>query len=278
MLELARVGRRSRICFDRGATAVFHQTGRCSFSSSVRPVTGEHASRVNLLSLGQEEIRSCMVEWGYPGFRGDQVYKWVQGGVYKFDSMSNLPPALRTELAARATVGSLALAKELVSQDGTRKRAYRCHDGQLIETVLMPYAKQRFTACISSQAGCAMGCVFCATGQMGLSRQLTADEIFEQAARISGTLQRTGHRLSNVVFMGMGEPLANYRNVLKATRRIRDEVRPITMDHTGPYWIVLDNTGCELRCREGSVLRTSSMHLCCHSEAAPTVFSHPSSS
>ena len=119
----------------------------------------------------------------------------------------------------------------------TVKRAYRCDDGNLIETVLMPYGGGRNTACVSSQVGCAMGCVFCATGQMGLARQLTSDEIFEQAARLSSELQARGERLSNVVFMGMGEPLANYRNVMSAAKRMNDELnigaRKITISTVG---------------------------------------------
>ena len=94
--------------------------------------------------------------------------------------MKNLPLDLRQKLKNFYTVGSLSIITEQISKDGTRKRAYALHDGQLIESVLMPYDDGRQTACISSQAGCAMGCVFCATGQMGFSRQLTSTEIFEQ--------------------------------------------------------------------------------------------------
>ena len=98
---------------------------------------------------------------------------------------------------------------------------------QLIESVLMPYTDGRQTACISSQAGCGMGCVFCATGQMGFSRQLTSSEIFEQAQRFSAELRADPageKRLSNIVMMGMGEPLANYDNVLAAVRRMNTEL------------------------------------------------------
>ena len=101
----------------------------------------------------------------------------------------------------------------------------------------MPYEDGRQTACISSQAGCAMGCVFCATGQMGFARQLTQDEIFEQVARFAAELKRDNKRLSNVVMMGMGEPLANYRNVLAAIRRMNSELgigaRKITVSTVG---------------------------------------------
>lgn len=129
------------------------------------------------------------------------------------------------------------MAARQVSKDGTKKLAYRLSDGQVIESVLMPYSDGRRTACISSQAGCAMGCVFCATGQMGFKRQLSAAEIFEQAYRFSQELQARGDRLSNVVFMGMGEPLANYKNVMEAVRRINTELgigaRHITISTVG---------------------------------------------
>lgn len=104
--------------------------------------------------------------------------------------MSNIPKTLRAQLSEFAKPSILEIALEQQSKDGTIKRAYRCHDGQLIESVLMPYEDGRYTACISSQAGCAQGCVFCATGQMGFARQLTSDEIFEQVARFAAELQQ----------------------------------------------------------------------------------------
>lgn len=126
--------------------------------------------------------------------------------------MVNLPKKLRDDLqrfSYQTTTkndstdgGALQVAAEAVSTDGTIKRAYRLWDGQLIESVLMPYQDGRNTACISSQAGCAMGCVFCATGQMGFARQLTPEEILEQVSRYSTLLARKGERLSNIVFMG----------------------------------------------------------------------------
>jgi 23S rRNA (adenine2503-C2)-methyltransferase len=181
--------------------------------------------------------------------------------------MKNLPKTLRTDLEQFAAVGSLHLDTELISKDGTIKRAYQLADGQLIESVLMPYSDGRYTACISSQAGCAQGCVFCATGQMGFSRQLTSEEIFEQVARFASELAHQDKeyqkekkmnnkekaqqsqqsnsqphlgrttRLSNIVFMGMGEPLANYQNVKKAVQRIQAELgighRKITISTVG---------------------------------------------
>jgi 23S rRNA (adenine2503-C2)-methyltransferase len=151
--------------------------------------------------------------------------------------MTSLPQKLRERLQAETTLGTLALATEQRSQDGTVKRLYQLEDGQFIEAVLMPYDDHRRTACISSQAGCAMGCVFCATGQMGFARNLTAAEIFEQAMRFARELEAEGERLSNVVLMGMGEPFHNYDETLTAVRRLMSDLgigaRHITISTVG---------------------------------------------
>jgi 23S rRNA (adenine2503-C2)-methyltransferase len=151
--------------------------------------------------------------------------------------MTNLPKSLRQRLAEETTLGTLDIAAEQSSKDGTTKRLYRLDDGQLIESVLMPYHDQRRTACISSQAGCALGCVFCATGQMGFARHLSATEIFEQALRFARELHDQGERLSNVVLMGMGEPFHNYDAVLETIHRLMDDLgigaRHITVSTVG---------------------------------------------
>lgn len=218
---------------------------------------------LNLHTITQEEIQELVVSWGYPKFRGKQIYGWIrEKGVTNPNEMINLPKALRqtiVQFTSRNRLdgtgnddqdgprdpdcggGALQLAYEAISKDGTRKRAYELRDGQLIESVLMgPYKDGRYTACISSQAGCAMGCVFCATGQMGFARQLSSDEIFEQVSRFASDLKRendASKRLSNIVFMGMGEPLANYRNVVNAVNRINSELgigaRKITVSTVG---------------------------------------------
>ena len=195
----------------------------------------------NLYAVSQEKLVKQLQSWDMPAFRAQQVFQWVYSkGVTSFDQMHTLPAALRTKLTEKYSIGVLRTKMELISQkDGTIKRAYELPDKQLIESVLMPYKSGRFTACISSQAGCAMGCTFCATGQMGFFRQLTADEIFEQAAAFAALLQARSDsdRLSNVVFMGMGEPLANYKNVMEAVRRIISELgigaRHITISTVG---------------------------------------------
>jgi 23S rRNA (adenine2503-C2)-methyltransferase len=185
-------------------------------------------NNLNFYSTPEEEIKQLFKTWSQPAFRYGQVKKWVYDkGVLDFEKMDDLPLDLRQMLTATFSLGSLKLIEEQISKDGTRKRAYELQDGQIIESVLMPYTDGRQTACISSQAGCGMGCVFCATGQMGFSRQLSSAEIFEQAQRFSAELRsdKTGEkRLSNVVMMGMGEPLANYENVIAAVRRMNTEL------------------------------------------------------
>jgi 23S rRNA (adenine2503-C2)-methyltransferase len=199
--------------------------------------TASSTQILNLLTIEKEELEHHIQAWGYPKYRADQVWKWVRTGVTSAEDMGNLPKTLRLDLEKYTKKGSLELDVEEVSKDGTRKRAYRLHDGQLIESVLMPYRDGRYTACISSQAGCAMGCVFCATGQMGFARQLTPDEILEQVALFDSELAAKGERLSNIVFMGMGEPMANYRNVKTAINRITQDLgigaRKITVSTVG---------------------------------------------
>jgi len=193
---------------------------------------------INLYALSEDELADLLVSWGQPRFRAKQVWKWIYDrGVTEFGEMSNLPRALRELLSARASLGVLSVATEQVSRDGTVKRLYRLADGQLIESVLMPYNDKRRTACISSQAGCAMACAFCATGQMGFARHLSEAEIFEQAQRFSAELRARGERLSNVVLMGMGEPFHNYDPVLAAIRRLMSDLgigaRHITVSTVG---------------------------------------------
>lgn len=193
---------------------------------------------INLYDLSRDELESLLKEWGEPKYRAQQLYNWLyEHRVDNFDDMSNLPQSLRENLIEKTVLGTLNLVTEQVSNDGTVKRLFKLNDGQLIESVLMPYDDHRRTACISSQAGCAMGCVFCATGQMGFARNLTATEIFEQAMRFSRELEAKGERLSNVVLMGMGEPFHNYDAVMEAIRRLMSELgigqRHITVSTVG---------------------------------------------
>lgn len=206
---------------------------RCLSSKALSP-----SQYFSIYNLNEEELKVFLAEWKEPSFRAKQIYNWMyEKGVKDFDEMVDLPKSLREKLKSAFRFGSLKVASEQVSRDGTRKIAYELHDGQIIESVLMPYNDGRRTACISSQAGCGMGCVFCATGQMGFSRQLSSGEIFEQAQMFSADLKKKNERLSNIVMMGMGEPLANYDNVLKAIRRFNDELgigaRHITISTVG---------------------------------------------
>lgn len=179
---------------------------------------------LNLYDLTQDELTDLIARWGFPRYRGGQVWEWMyHHKVTNFSMMGNIPAALRERLAAETRLGVLQTVREMHSSDGeTRKTLFSLPDGQLIETVLMEYAGVRRTACISTQAGCAMGCVFCATGQMGFARHLTAGEIVEQALHTARVLEVEGERLSNVVLMGMGEPFHNYDATLDAIRRLID--------------------------------------------------------
>lgn len=193
---------------------------------------------INLYGLSEVELESKVVELGQPRFRAKQIVQWIyEKGATDFAQMTNLPLTLRTTLSEHFCFGHLTVDTEQVSQDGTRKRLYRLHDNKLIESVLMPYRDGRRTACISSQAGCAMGCKFCATGQMGFARHLTAEEIFEQAQLFSQELQQQGERLSNIVLMGMGEPFHNYDAVIEAIHLLKDRLgigaRRITVSTVG---------------------------------------------
>lgn len=215
-----------------------HSTSLRVASSSSQQETQQQAKLIHLHSIPKEELDQVIVSWGFPQYRSDQVWNWVhQQGVTNVEEMTNVPKTLRASLKEFTNFSSLTLDTELVSKDGTIKRAYRLHDGQLIESVLMPYEDGRYTACISSQAGCAMGCVFCATGQGGFARQLSSAEIFEQVSKFASELARKDQRLSNIVFMGLGEPLANYRSVKHAVNRITNDLgigaRKITISTVG---------------------------------------------
>ncbi len=193
---------------------------------------------INLYALTLEELADLLAELGEARYRAQQIWQWMYGQrVDRFEAMSNLPRRTIAALNDSATLGSLELVAQQQSRDGTEKRLYRLQDGQLIESVLMPYDDGRLTACISSQAGCAMGCVFCATGQMGFGRNLSASEIFEQAMIFARELQGRGQRLSNVVFMGMGEPFHNYDASLAAVRQLMSRLtigaRHITISTVG---------------------------------------------
>src|SRR5437764_4205302 len=193
--------------------------------------------KTDLLAFTLPQLQQWLVERGEAAFRAKQIYNWLyQHLVTDFSTMTNLPPSLRNELAEEASIGPMIVRSELHSKDDrTRKVLLELADGKLIESVLMLYpplreSSARATVCVSTQAGCAFGCTFCATGQMGFDRNLSAGEIVAQvlffarelraapwvAAGLPGS--RPIDHITNIVLMGMGEPLHNYVNVLQALR------------------------------------------------------------
>jgi 23S rRNA (adenine2503-C2)-methyltransferase len=182
----------------------------------------------HLADLGLPERRAAVTELGERPFRADQLSRQYFSRLADDpDQMTDLPQSVRRELAGALLPRLLTAQRELVCDGGTtRKTLWRTFDGAMVESVLMRYPS-RVTMCVSSQAGCGMGCPFCATGQAGLTRNLSTAEIVEQVVSGARALARNQvpggpGRVSNVVFMGMGEPLANYRNVLEAVHRLTD--------------------------------------------------------
>jgi 23S rRNA (adenine2503-C2)-methyltransferase len=192
------------------------------------------AQPLHALDLSLEDLTALLREMGEPAYRARQVYRWLYVSLAEgFEAMTDLPKALRARLAERLVLSRLTpLARARSANRQAEKVLFGLPDGETVEAVLMRY-RHRLTACISSQVGCPVGCPFCATGQSGFSRNLTAGEMveqvlfFERAARRGGTLRRASaaepaHQLTNVVLMGMGEPLLNYEAVLAAIRRLAD--------------------------------------------------------
>ncbi|MEM9819921.1 MAG: 23S rRNA (adenine(2503)-C(2))-methyltransferase RlmN [Bacteroidota bacterium] len=176
---------------------------------------------IRLLSL--EELTTWFKATGQAAFRAKQVYAWLwQKGAQSFTEMTNLSKNLRVELDQHFTINAIAEDKVQRSLDGTIKSRYRLHDGHLIESVLIPVpADKRFTVCVSSQVGCSLTCKFCATGRMKRIRNLDPGEIYDQVSMVNQqSIDTFGHPLTNIVYMGMGEPLLAYRNVLKSIEHI----------------------------------------------------------
>ncbi len=181
------------------------------------------AERTNIRLLSRQQIRDLVEEMGQPRFRAGQLYQWIwQRGAAHFEEMTNLPKSLRTQLAQRFVIPRIRLDKLTRSVDGTFKLRFRLHDDHLIESVLIPVAKDnRYTLCVSTQVGCSLHCTFCATGKMGLRRQLTVGEIVDQYVLVNRLCQEHyGHPVTNIVYMGMGEPLLNYKNTIESIARI----------------------------------------------------------
>jgi 23S rRNA (adenine2503-C2)-methyltransferase len=189
-----------------------------------------------LMGLDTTELRAFAQSLGEPLYRGNQIAEWLyQRGARSFEEMTNLSKTLRARLDEVAEMGRSEVVREQRSRDGTVKLLLRLRDGETIETVGLPY-EDRLSCCISSQVGCPMRCDFCATGLSGYKRNLTAGEIVEQVVTlneifsISNPKSQIPNRVNHVVFMGMGEPLLNTDNVLKAIRLLNKEVG-IAMRH-----------------------------------------------
>ncbi|RMF27566.1 MAG: 23S rRNA (adenine(2503)-C(2))-methyltransferase RlmN, partial [Bacteroidetes bacterium] len=180
-------------------------------------------NRPDIRCIEERELETRVSAWGQPAFRARQIRQWLwQKGVRSFEEMSNLPKALRSRLAEEFALHPIQLDTLQQSRDGTLKARFRLHDGALIESVLIPVVEDgRVTVCVSSQVGCSLSCSFCATGKLKRVRNLEAAEIFDQVvwAREEAP-RRYGLPLTNIVYMGMGEPLLTYRNVLQSIERI----------------------------------------------------------
>ena len=167
-----------------------------------------------------DELSAVVSKLGQPSFRTGQIFSWLQSGVTHWDEMTNIPAVLRAKLAEGYYIVTANIKKRLESViDDTVKYLYEMHDGELVESVLMKY-NHGYSLCISTQVGCRMGCSFCATGLYGLTRNLTASEML---AQITSAERDKGIRVSNVVLMGMGEPLDNFDNVVRFLQLVSDE-------------------------------------------------------
>ncbi len=179
--------------------------------------------KLNLLDLSATELQQLVAEWGEPRFRAAQIWRWVYNTLTDDPGeMANLPKGLRRRLEDETIIGRLDVAGGVVADEGlTEKVLFRAQDGQLFETVLMRYTN-RNSVCVSCQVGCPIGCLFCATGNRGFTRDLTAGEITAQVLHFARQLRQQNAHVTNVVFMGMGEPMLNYENVWRAVMNLND--------------------------------------------------------
>jgi 23S rRNA (adenine2503-C2)-methyltransferase len=179
------------------------------------------ASPKDFRTLSLEDIKTYLETTGEKPFRAKQIHEWLwQKGAGSFDEMTNLSRDLRNKLKEEFVINSLVVDTKQVSKDGTVKVRFKTFDGHFIEGVLIP-ATDRLTACVSSQVGCSLTCAFCATGKMGRKRNLHFDEIVDQVVLINKeAIAHHGRSLTNIVFMGMGEPLLNYSQVMKSIEKI----------------------------------------------------------
>lgn len=179
--------------------------------------------RIEIKNLSSEYLAEKLAEMGLETFRGNQILSWLYNkGVTGWEGMTNLSKSLRAELAERFMLGVLEPAQVQISVDGTRKYLFQLPDGLKIESVLIPDGR-RITLCVSTQVGCALGCRFCYTGTMGFKRNLETWEIMEQVLAVRRD-RPVAQAPTNIVFMGMGEPLLNYDNLVRAVRLLAMDV------------------------------------------------------
>ena len=181
----------------------------------------QSSQKKDIRSLSVEQLKQEFIAMSEPSFRAKQVYEWLWGkSCIDFDEMSNLSKALREKLKESFTINNVLVHHSQFSNDKTIKSTFKLFDSNIIEGVLIP-ATDRMTACVSSQVGCSLTCRFCATGYMDRKRNLNADEIYDQVVLIDKQAKENYNiPLSNIVYMGMGEPLLNYANVMKSIERI----------------------------------------------------------
>lgn len=179
----------------------------------------EAKGKTDLLHLTELEMRAFIERLGFPAFRGSQLFQWIYRGEKDFSLMQNLPLALRQALGEKAVIGTLTMHRRLVSsKDGSRKYLFRLEDGNTIESVFMSYSFGN-SVCLSSQAGCAMSCAFCASTRKGLARSLQSGEIMDQLMKIR---EEIGEAIQRIVIMGMGEPFENYENLSRFLRVVHE--------------------------------------------------------
>ena len=182
------------------------------------------SEKKDIRALSKEELREFFVSIGDKAFRGNQVYEWLWNkGIHNFEDMTNISKETRSHLEQNFVINHIEVDSLQKSNDGTIKNAVKLHDGFVVESVLIP-TKSRTTACVSSQVGCSLDCKFCATSRLKRMRNLNPDEIFDQVVAIhKESLLYHDKPLSNIVYMGMGEPLMNYKNVLESIKMITSE-------------------------------------------------------
>jgi len=181
----------------------------------------------NILNYSQDELIKEFKEQSIQSFRAKQVFNWIyKNGVLDFEKMTNLPKGLVEKINNKYNLNTLKLNKKLIAEDGTQKYLWKTKDNNLVESVFLPYEDEnRYSICVSSQIGCSIGCKFCATGIAGLTRDLSTAEIIEQIIKIQIDISNKSFgnpKITNIVFMGMGEPFLNYENVMSAVKVLND--------------------------------------------------------